>query len=120
MRLTLILISFLLVSCAGEEAPLPPANAIPEDRFVPVMVDVHLVEATINQKFGRIDDTTSSSQRYYEALFEKHHITRTEFDSTFNYYKRNPRQMEKIYQQVNDSLESLSKSLKEQEAESEK
>lgn len=115
MRLVIIAIALLLVSCGEEEAPLPPDNAIPEDQFVPVMVDVHLIEATINQKFGRRDDTTSSSLRYYEALFEKHAITRTQFDSTFNYYKRNPAQMEKIYQQVNDSLESLSKSLKEEE-----
>lgn len=105
----------LLSACADAPPPPPPENALDEQKFFEVMVDVHLVEAAINQKFGRSKDTSDSSYGYYKALFEKHEVSRTDFDSTFNYYLRNPELLEGIYTQVHDSLSALSDDLEQNE-----
>ncbi len=105
----------MLVGCVDHTPPPPPENAMEEKKFVEVMVDVHLVEAAINQKFIKVNDSTKSSYRYYKHLFEKHEITRTDFDSTFNYYMRYPKLMGAVYTQVHDSLKALSDDLTENE-----
>ena len=105
----------LLVACVDQTPPPPPDNALDKEKFVEVMVDVHLVEAAINQKFIKVNDSTQASYRYYKHLFEKHEINRTDFDSTFNYYMRHPKLMSEIYIQVHDSLQALSDDLNENE-----
>lgn len=105
----------VLVSCIDQTPPPPPENALEKEKFVDVMVDVHLVEAAINQKFVKVNDSTQASYRYYKHLFEKHDITRTDFDSTFNYYMRHPKLMSEVYTQVHDSLKVLSDDLTENE-----
>jgi len=108
------LIVFLL-GCADQKPPPPPENALPERKFMEVMVDLHLVEAAINQKFVKLNDSTQASYKYYKHLFDKHEISRTDFDSTFNYYMRHPQLMNDIYTQVHDSLKALSDDLTENE-----
>lgn len=105
----------VLVSCIDQTPPPPPENALEKEKFVDVMVDVHLVEAAINQKFVKVNDSTQASYRYYKHLFEKHDITRADFDSTFNYYMRHPKLMSEVYTQVHDSLKVLSEDLTENE-----
>ncbi len=106
---------FILAACKDNTPPPPPDNALSERQFMEVMVDVHLVEAVVNQKFVKATDSTRIRDRYYAHLFDKHNITRTEFDSTFSYYLRHPGLMNKIYTQVHDSLKALSVDLEENE-----
>lgn len=117
MRLVFILCFIFLFAagCQDTAPPPPPGNALDEKQFVEVMVDVHLVEAALNQQFVRVNDTTRTSYRYYSQVFDKHGISRTEFDSTFNYYLRHPKLMNKIYKQVHDSLKALAIDLEENE-----
>ena len=105
----------LLVACVDQTPAPPPENALDKEKFIDVMVDVHLVEAAINQKFIKVNDSTQASYRYYKHLFEKHETTRTDFDSTFNYYMRHPKLMSEVYNQVHDSLKALSDDLTENE-----
>lgn len=105
----------LLVACEDKGPPPPPDNAIEKEKFVTVMVDMHLTESAINQKFRRLNDTTNVAYSYYKHLFDKHAINQTDFDSTFNYYLRYPALMLEIYKQVNDSLAALSQDLEENE-----
>lgn len=79
------------------------------------MVDLHLIEAGINQNITSLSDTATSTYRYYKYLFEKHKIDRSDFDSTFNYYSRNPVLMSELYTQVFDSLKVLSEDITENE-----
>lgn len=116
IRVIIILFVVLMVAaCKDNTPPPPPDNALSEQKFMEVMVDVHLVEAAVNQKFVKVNDSTRIRDRYYAHLFDKHNITRTEFDSTFSYYLRHPGLMNKIYTQVHDSLKALSVDLEENE-----
>ena len=116
IRVIIILFVVLMVAaCKDNTPPPPPDNALSERQFMEVMVDVHLVEAVVNQKFVKATDSTRIRDRYYAHLFDKHNITRTEFDSTFSYYLRHPGLMNKIYTQVHDSLKALSVDLEENE-----
>lgn len=105
----------ILVGCGAPAIPPPPENALPEKKFVAVMVDLHLIEAGVNQKITPLNDSTHSTYRYYKYLFEKHEINRVDFDSTYGYYQRYPELMNEVYTQVFDSLKALSDDLTENE-----
>ena len=40
------------------------------------------------------------SSRYYRKAFEKHEITRDQFDESINFYTENPKDMQEIYEKV--------------------
>jgi hypothetical protein len=44
---------------------------------------------------------------YYEALFQKHKISRADFDSSLVYYTRNPKIYERLYTRVLSDLNAL-------------
>lgn len=110
-----LLVAVVLAACTGDDVPPPPEGAIGESKFVTVLVDMHLVEAAINQKYGRETDTTGSVYGYYRSVFERHNTGKEAFDLTYNYYETHPPLMLKIYEQVEDSLRRLSEDLVENE-----
>lgn len=111
----IFIVFVLLVGCSESGPPPPPTNAMSEQQFVEVMVDVHLLEATVNHQFVKVADTSGVYHQYYAHLFGKHQIDRAIFDSTFNYYLRHPKLMNTIYKQVHDSLKALAIDLEENE-----
>lgn len=106
-----LLIALVLAACSGDDFPPPPDEAIGEQRFVTVLVDMHLVEAAINQKYGRDTDTTGSVYGYYRSVFAQHETSKAAFDLTYDYYTGHPALLLKVYEQVEDSLRNLSEDL---------
>ncbi|TVR42540.1 MAG: DUF4296 domain-containing protein [Cryomorphaceae bacterium] len=105
----------LVLACQSDRLESPPANALSKEHFITLMVDMHLVEAVVNQKYDLLSDTTGDVFGYYKAVFERHGTTHTDFDSTYNYYLRHPKLLLQVYEQVEDSLRKLSEDLVENE-----
>ncbi len=83
--------------------------------MVPLLVDMHIADATgLNylpgQKQLRVD-----SAALYGWIFEKHDITRMQFDSTMAFYTRHPDRLSKIYEKVIAGLSKLESEIKEAE-----
>jgi hypothetical protein len=91
---------FIVLSCSTEEKPQIPENILPEDKIVPLIVDMHLADATLI--FLQLDNTQKKfrSDIYYRQIFQKHNITKADFDSSIMYYARIPGHFEKIYDEV--------------------
>jgi len=73
---------------------------IPRDKFVDVLVEMHIMDAVTNapeyyRKFGKND-----SVNIYAGIFRKYDVTQAQFDSTMVMYTRQPDKYLKVYDDV--------------------
>lgn len=112
MRLGYILLILVLItSCTSPEEEGIPENVLPPEKFTSVMIDVQITEGMRAQG---VDIITPGDgvEGAYEEIFSKHQINKEAFDESYNYYLDHPDQMEKIYEQVLDSLSKLDAQIK--------
>ena len=106
MRGFLALILFCcLVSCGNPKKTtltggLPADSIISRDQMVRIMVDLHLVEATLQLQRNKGKDTHLLTKEYYQWLYSRYHISRNRFMANLNYYKQDPENFGKIYELV--------------------
>ena len=99
MRIKFIFLLFLVMtlmvtSCQKEE------EIIPRKEMIPILVDIHLLDGAI-QHTRRMDTlAVPDTIQAYEYVLEEHGYTREQFDSTMNYYSRDLRKFERVYQEV--------------------
>ena len=79
-------------------------NIIPEDAFIDVLVDIHIVDATIIVKGLRINTDSTIIKLYYNDIFLKHNVTQKQIQQTFEYYTSKPRSFEKLYEKVSEQI----------------
>jgi len=102
------LLFFLLFSAALVQACRQEAKAellIPDDQLVDVLVDVHLAEAALQNRFGLAKDTLA--ERYYDKIFELHGIEQATFDETMERVRRDPEIAQRIYERVLEKLSAM-------------
>jgi len=104
-----------MFSCVSEGYKKVPENLISEEKFVDLMVEMHLIEANINQRFVKLVDSTDTSFGYYRYLFDKYEVKKVDFDSTFNYYSRNPQKLDEVYDKVQERLKAMADDLQNNE-----
>jgi hypothetical protein len=92
-----------LISCGGSDRKY----IIPQKKFVAVLVDLHLADAiaTINRELKMTYQLDSAS--LYGSLFQKHDITKAQFDSTMIYYSERPEKFQKLYNSVTAKLKQM-------------
>ncbi|UCH14970.1 MAG: DUF4296 domain-containing protein [Bacteroidales bacterium] len=83
--------------------------------MVPLLVDMHIADATglsylPDQKQLRVD-----SAALYGWIFDKHEVTRMQFDSTMAFYTKHPDRLSKVYEKVIAGLSKLESEIKEAE-----
>ena len=75
------------------------------------LVELHQLDGSLAAKgLGTADDR--SNIYYYNALLNKHGITKAQFDSTLVYYAKNPKKFERVYVDVVEELTKLDEKVK--------
>lgn len=103
----IFILIFLLPGVTGCEEPIveEPENLIKQEKMIEMMADMHLAEAVFQTRRGQ--DTafqrTTSADFYYSVL-EEYNVADSVFEKSFVYYASNPRQFEKMYQDVMNKL----------------
>ena len=97
-----------LVACHSGSVP---DNLIEEDKFVPLLVDVHLADGYLSSKSQISDSLSYRGNGLYATIFKKHHVDSVQFKKSFQYYSIHLEQMNKIYQEVVDRLKVKSDSI---------
>ena len=92
-------------------------KVIPRDELVPVLVDIHMLDGAVRHSRFRDDVKMPDSIDVYEYVLERHGYTQEQFDSSMNYYSRNPRRFEQIYQEVLARLNRKETQVKERQEE---
>ncbi|MDO4190345.1 MAG: DUF4296 domain-containing protein [Bacteroidales bacterium] len=90
-HLVLLLAIFLLTACQTWR----PFNVIKPSVMEDLLYDIHMTEGTIATLYPnmRREDQRAS----YDALFEKYHVTRSQFEKSLAWYSAHPDEFGKIY-----------------------
>jgi hypothetical protein len=88
--------SFLFFSCKRDPKP---KNALSREKFIAVLVDIHLAEA-IHHDRVRYNVDSLNSESLYIAVLQKHNISEEQMKTTTLYYSRHPRDYDKVYSEV--------------------
>lgn len=90
------------MSC-GEDKPKvgAPSVLMTEEQMVDVMIDVQIIEGSINYKRSRSQDLNDYKRHAYDALFSHHGITDSIFIENVNYYNEDLALMKRIMDSVN-------------------
>ena len=123
MRKLLFLFLFFVFACEAPTIPsvVKPDNLIPEDKIVQVIVDVYLLEATLNLRSPKPYHQQSRSPinlrkdslnlslsevlinqeplPYYNIL-KRQGVSRKQYESSMRWYCANPKKMSSIYDQL--------------------
>lgn len=111
-KIFLISTVFLFLSACVEKESPPPSNALDPNVFASVMIDIQLAEGRTTQKSYVARDKNLKVVDLYPTIFEKHNVDPEDFLATYEYYITYPGMMEKIYEQVLDSLTTLNAVIK--------
>lgn len=85
-------------------APSTPSGILPEDEMENVLYDMHVAQSIYETRSGGV--TTGADLIALRAsVLNKHGIDKAEWDTSFNYYCRNTREMYSIYQSLSDRIE---------------
>lgn len=98
-----IIFVLILSSCSQRPSPF-----LSERRMVELLTEIHLIEATLQQKQNQ-GQSFDSMQIYttaaYTELFERFGLTQESFEANMFYRAYRSRDLERIYTKVRDNLE---------------
>lgn len=119
--LSLVILA-ILAGCSKKKR-ITGNDYIPQEVLVDVLVDIHLIDGiTGDRKYYR-KYTFNDSITIMEPIFEKHNVTRAQFDSTILEYSRHPDILDKVYDEVimklNLMLDEIDKKKEEEDKEKE-
>jgi hypothetical protein len=108
MRFLLLpVLMMLFYACTGPapeqglgEASISADSLIARETMVKIMTDVHLIEAYLLNKRNKGIKADSLVSFYYEGIFRKYRITKTQYEGSLRFYMGNPREFAKIYDSV--------------------
>ena len=75
--------------------------------MVQVIKDLMLLEATYNTQLIRVKDKNERMVKYTEEIFNKHNISEEDFDSSYDYYIKNPSEFEAMLELVFEELNKM-------------
>lgn len=96
-----------MVSC-GKQIP---EDIIQPDAMESLLYDYHLA-STISNDLPYAESYKKNA--YLDYVFQKHHVTKAEFDSSMVWYTRNSKELATIYQNLQQRYEALEKQIKTQ------
>lgn len=94
--------ALILFGCNKEEKP-----PIEKDKFIKILVDIHLAEAAMQEMASMQRDSTG--KKYYSKIFELHKVPESDFNRTLVYYKKDPEKMDALYKDVLKEIETQEK-----------
>lgn len=116
MRIVLlVLVSCCLWSCDSNERP---QGILSEKEMVPMLIDVYISEGRVSSLSLKRDSSLKVFEDLEVKLFEKYNTTDSIYRASMIYYYDRPKQMEKIYEVVLDSLNLREQRLKDEEKDS--
>lgn len=115
MKIYFSIILLILISqsaCDHGSSVNVPKAPLTEEKFVEVLEDVRLLEGAYTVRYQRVDSTAGLMDVYYNQVFEKHQVTREEFELSYTSFSLDVPVMERIEDSVIHRLERMDDNLK--------
>lgn len=92
--IALLALPLLLGGCMVEV----PSHIIQPDNMEDLLYDYHLMQAMA----GELNSSQNHKRKLYEQyVFDKHHVTEADFDTSLTWYMRHTSELEEIYKRLN-------------------
>lgn len=108
--LGLLSLSLLLfVGACSNKPTLPPRpeSVLDKDKMVEVLVEVHLIEGTLQRRLIRGSNPNYFGSLQYLLMFERQGITKETFEESYEFYLAYPKEMTKLYERVIQELSKM-------------
>ena len=105
MKIHVIALLIILISCNQENTSLKNNTIIPQNKFTNIIKELQLAEA--NYKITNQTNTDKAEEDLsvsYSRIYMKYKITETDFTKAIDYYLSEPEKLLIIYSQAIDSL----------------
>ncbi len=96
-NISLLLLLLFAVSCEVKM----PEDIIQPEKMEAVLYDYHLVQAMSSE----YSSSSYKEKLFYRYVFDKHNISKEQFDSSLVWYNRYPKHMVRIYTSIEERLE---------------
>lgn len=106
-KITLIIACLLFFACSGEKTVSIPENILPQEKMAEVMLDVHLLEATMNLNSTSADKITPGNPSPSFDVLKKNNISKKLYDESFDFYTQHPELLIEVYQSVLNELSKM-------------
>ena len=103
MHRILIAILIIVVGCQSTDQP-EEVQILKENQMVEIIKDIQLLEAA-HKDIGIFGpEKKALTDTSYAIVFKKHEVRASDFDSTYNFYLRNPIRFEALMTKVERSI----------------
>ena len=104
--LSLLLAPLLLAlpACQRPEEPLRPADLLPKERLIPLIADLHLLEARVEGSRLSPDSSRALYLSEQKNILSKRGVTDSAFQRSYRYYGIHGKDLDDIYGAVIDTL----------------
>ena len=104
MKKILIFCAFTLTACSGQNEPQSLPNLIEREKFIPLLVDLQVLESHYHRMFNRPDKYHDALDSASSLVFNKYGVTKKNFEDSFNFYATNVDTIFAIYEAALDSI----------------
>ena len=106
LRPALLALATLLTTtqCAKTDEPVPPANLLPREQMISVLVDLHITEARVETSRLAPDSARVLFREVSKELYARHQTDEKTFRQSLSYYAIHGKDLEEIYGSVVDSI----------------
>jgi hypothetical protein len=107
--LAVILLAFTTGSCGHKKENVveKPANLIQKSTLTEVLIGTYIIESSLYYKSQKGIDLKLYSTVYYNALFDKHKITKKQFCESLTYYLETDKEVNKLFLNVINKLMTM-------------
>lgn len=107
-RFIFFLFIIILSACSSNDKQVKiPENILSKGEMAAVMVDIHLLEASLNiSSYGR-DQVVMNNINPNSDILKKNNITKEKFEESFVFYSENPVLFSEVYQLVLNELSKM-------------
>ena len=93
-----------LPACQRPEEPLRPANLLTKEQLVPIIADLHVLEARVEGSRLSPDSSRALYLAEQKAMLRKRGVTDSVFQRSYRYYGIHGKDLDEIYGAVIDTL----------------
>jgi len=108
----LILLALLLfVGCEQKKEEQVPADVIPREQMIDIVVDAWFMESVIHNTIKEYERLDPVSVTMYVEFFEEHNITKEQFTHSIEYYMRDDECSQEFLQECSERFEERKEEL---------
>ena len=92
-------------SCGENKTISIPPNVLSKEKMTEVITDIHLAEAEASIR--TFPDSTSKEKLSFQKIFQKHSVTKKQYDESLQFYMEHPEILDTVYDNVLNELSKM-------------